>query len=85
MLGQSPFTRASSVTADNRIFVYEVTGLRQNDQTDRNNYQVRNSDSTLMQVPFSRMNEEMRRISALGGRIVGIRPLSAPADSPQGA
>jgi phycocyanin-associated, rod len=71
-----PRMRVSSSTSDNRVFVYEVEGLKQNDQTENNKYPVRNSSTILIQVPYSRMNDEMRRISRLGGRIVGIRPLS---------
>ena len=76
MPGQLSLSRASSTVSDNRIFVYEVEGLRQNEQTDNNSYPLRNSSNTFMQVPYSRMNEEMRRISRLGGRIVGISPLN---------
>ncbi|NJP10882.1 MAG: phycobilisome linker polypeptide [Leptolyngbyaceae cyanobacterium RU_5_1] len=76
MLGQSALTRASSSSLDSRIFVYEVEGLRQNDQTSNNSYPVRNSSNILIQVPYNRMNDEMRRITRLGGRIVGIRSLS---------
>lgn len=76
MLGQSALTRASSPSFENRVFVYEVTGLRQNDQTDRSSYPVRNSSNVFIQVPYSRMNEEMRRIARLGGKIVGIHSLS---------
>ncbi|UKO98321.1 phycobilisome linker polypeptide [Nostoc sp. UHCC 0870] len=71
-----PRMRVSSSTSDNRVFVYEVEGLKQNDQTENNKYPVRNSSTILIQVPYSRMNDEMRRISRLGGKIVGIRPLS---------
>jgi phycocyanin-associated, rod len=74
MLGQSLLTRASSSSSDNRVFVYEVAGLRQNDQTDKNSYPVRSSDNVFIQVPYSHMNDEMRRITRLGGKIVGIRP-----------
>ncbi|MBW4552882.1 MAG: phycobilisome linker polypeptide [Aphanocapsa sp. GSE-SYN-MK-11-07L] len=74
MLGQSVLTRASSSSSDNRVFVYEVSGLRQNDQTDKNSYPVRNSSNIFIQVAHSRMNEEMRRITRLGGKIVGIHP-----------
>jgi phycocyanin-associated, rod len=77
MLGQS------SSRFDNRIFVYEVTGLRQNNQTENNAYSVRNSSSSFIQVPLDRMNEEMRRISRLGGKIVTIRPLAAVSASPK--
>ncbi|MGB3787528.1 MAG: phycobilisome linker polypeptide [Phormidesmis sp.] len=71
MLGQS----ASGV--DNRIFVYEVTGLSQNEMTARRRSPIRSSQNQVFQVPFSRMNEEMRRITMLGGEIVNIKPLEA--------
>jgi hypothetical protein len=73
MLGQ---LSASSVTSDNRIFVYEVTGLRQSDQSDQNCYPFRSSSNVFIQVPVSRMNDQMRRITMMGGTIVGIRPLT---------
>jgi phycocyanin-associated, rod len=75
MLGQSAFSRGSSVTADNRIFVYEVTGLQQNDITIQSDNQIRTSASTLVQVPYSRMNEKMQQILRMGGKIVNIYPL----------
>jgi sulfite reductase alpha subunit-like flavoprotein len=74
MLGQ--LARTSSASASNRVYVYEVTGLRQNEQTENINYPVRNSSSFFVQVPYNRMNDEMRRITRLGGKIVNIRPLS---------
>ncbi len=80
MLGQSTFYRGSSVTSGNRIFVYEVTGLRQNDMTDNCDAQIRTSSNTFIQVPLDRMNETMRRIVNLGGKIVNIQPLQASAD-----
>ncbi|WP_242060160.1 phycobilisome linker polypeptide [Oscillatoria sp. FACHB-1407] len=73
--------RNSVSSADNRIFVYEVEGLRQNDQTQNQSYPVRNSSTILLQVPYRRMNEEMRRITRLGGKIVNIRPLTAQETS----
>jgi CpcD/allophycocyanin linker domain len=79
MLGQA-ISSASSATANGRIFVYEVTGLRQNDQTDSSSHSVRHSGSTLVQVPYSRMNSEMLRIGRLGGQIVNIYPLSAQSE-----
>lgn len=83
MLGQSALTGAASSSASNRIFIYEVEGLQQNDQTDNNQYPVRNSSTILLQVPYSRMNSEMQRITRLGGKIVNIRPMTEPA-APQG-
>ncbi|MEL7521572.1 MAG: phycobilisome linker polypeptide, partial [Cyanobacteria bacterium J06553_1] len=56
MLGQFATSAASSV--DNRIFVYEVTGLHQNDRTDRQQSPIRSSQNQFFQVPFHRMNEE---------------------------
>jgi hypothetical protein len=68
MLGQSTL---------NRVFVYEVEGLRQNEQTNKQSYPIRNSSTIMIQVPYNRMNDEMRRITRLGGKIVGIHPLGA--------
>jgi phycocyanin-associated, rod len=77
MIGQA--TQNTSSAANNRIFVYEVQGLRQNDQTENSSHPVRNSGSTLVQVPYGRMNSEMRRIGRLGGQIVNIYPLAQAA------
>ncbi|MBZ8179392.1 ferredoxin--NADP reductase [Oscillatoria salina] len=71
---------AKNTEFQSRLFVYEVVGLRQSEQTDNLNYQIRRSGSVFMTVPYNRMNEEMRRITRLGGKIVSIKPLSA--DSP---
>jgi hypothetical protein len=59
-----------------RNFIYEVEGLRQNEQTTKNSYPVRNSGNVMVQVPYDRMNEEMRRITRMGGKIVAIHPLA---------
>jgi phycocyanin-associated rod protein len=69
MLGQS----------EGRVFVYEVTGLRQSTDNDKNNYQFRSSSSVFVKVPYKRMNEEMQRISRMGCTIVSIKPLEAAA------
>ncbi|NJM71094.1 MAG: phycobilisome linker polypeptide [Scytonema sp. RU_4_4] len=81
MLGLSLLTKASSSTTDNRMFVYEVEGLRQNDQTEQRSYPIRNSSTTLIQVPFNRMNEMMQNITRLGGKIVAIRPLTGTPEA----
>ncbi|MBE9167690.1 ferredoxin-NADP reductase [Pleurocapsales cyanobacterium LEGE 06147] len=60
----------------NRVFVYEVVGLSQNNNTDSLNYPIRRSGSVFITVPYSRMNQEMRRISRLGGQIISIKPLN---------
>jgi hypothetical protein len=64
---------------DNRVFIYEVSGLRQSDATDLNSYAIRNSGNILIKVPFSRLNEETRRITRLGGMIVDVRPVNPTA------
>lgn len=75
MLGQCATSGASGV--DNRIFIYEVTGLSQNEVTARSRSPIRTSQNQFFQVPFHRMNDEMQRILMLGGKIVNIRPLNA--------
>lgn len=57
------------------MFRYEVRGLRQSPGTDNNDYPIRSSDSIFMTVPYNRMNEEMRRITRMGGEIISIQPL----------
>jgi ferredoxin--NADP+ reductase len=59
----------------NRMFVYEVVGLRQNEETDKTDYAIRRSGSIFITVPYSRMNQEMQRITRMGGKIVSIQPL----------
>lgn len=68
-----------SSAKENRLFVYEVVGLSQNDNTDNLDYSIRKSGSVFLTVPYSRMNQEMRRITRLGGRIVSIKPLNGIA------
>ncbi len=77
MLGKALMSGSSSSPSRNRIFVYEVTGLRQNDENDKNSYPFRTSSSVFIQVPYHRMNEEMLRIGRSGGKIVSIRPLES--------
>jgi ferredoxin--NADP+ reductase len=57
----------SQSLADGRVFVYEVAGLRKG---------VRQSGTTSVTVPYSRMNQEMRRLLALGGKILSIKQLA---------
>jgi len=60
-----------------RLFIYEVEGLRQSQETDKMGYPIRRSGSVFITVPYSRMNQEMQRITRMGGRIVSIRPATA--------
>jgi ferredoxin--NADP+ reductase len=76
----SPSAAANSgntTESGTRMFVYEVVGLRQNQETDKLNYQIRKSGSVFITVPYSRMNQEMQRITRMGGKIVSIHPLTA--------
>jgi phycocyanin-associated rod protein len=77
MLGQAAIVSADSNPSASRVFVYEVAGLRQNDENDKNSYQFRQSSNVFIKVPYNRMNEEMRRITRMGGTIVNIQPLGA--------
>ena len=77
MLGKSVISGRSSSSSNNRIFVYEVTGLKQNQANDSNDYAFRSSSSAFVSVPYSRMNEEMQRIGKMGGTIVSIQSLEA--------
>ena len=70
MLGKSSMT--SNQTMDSRIFIYEVEGLSQNDQTSQAVSPIRNSSALLFPVPHSRMNSFMQRMNRLGGKIVAI-------------
>lgn len=79
MLGQSTFSRGATTTSGNRLFVYEVTGLQQNEETSRCNHQIRTSSNTFMQVPLNRMNQTTQRILRLGGKIVSIHPFDGSA------
>lgn len=77
MMGQTAFGSTTTTLSGRRMFVYEVTGLRQTEASDRNTYPIRHSGSVFVKVPYARMNEEMQRITRLGGKIVSIKPLLA--------
>ncbi|MEA5479012.1 phycobilisome linker polypeptide [Pseudanabaena galeata UHCC 0370] len=66
----------STSTTDTRFFVYEVSGLNQYKQPTNFNYTMRPMDNVFIQVPYNRMNEQMRSIARMGGTIVNIRPLN---------
>jgi phycocyanin-associated, rod len=77
MLGQTAVGSAANTPSGSRMFRYEVVGLRQNEQTDLQNYDIRRSGSVFITVPYSRMNEEMQRITRMGGKIVNIEPMAS--------
>ena len=59
----------------NRTFVYEVEGLRQSQTAGELNNPIRRSGTVYITVPYARMNQEMRRITRMGGKIVSIKTL----------
>ncbi|HHP7229830.1 MAG TPA: phycobilisome linker polypeptide [Xenococcaceae cyanobacterium] len=75
MLEKSAISGRSSSLSGERIFVYEVTGLKQNQFNDSNDYAFRSSSTTFISVPYGRMNKEMQRIGKMGGTIVNIQSL----------
>lgn len=81
MLGQTAAGSPANTQAGSRFFRYEVSGLAQNQETDQTNYPIRQSGSVFITVPYSRMNEEMRRILRLGGKIVSIQPIDGEGKS----
>jgi len=72
---------ATKTGANNRVFIFEVEGLRQGENTDKLNFPIRRSGIVNITVPYDRMNQEMRRIARLGGKIVNIRPTGEPQDA----
>lgn len=74
---QSSASGATNTQSGSRMYRYEVAGLRQSDATENLNYEIRQSGSTFINVPYNRMSEFMQRITRLGGKIVSIQPLDA--------
>jgi ferredoxin--NADP+ reductase len=65
----------AAAASGSRVFVYEVSGLRQSEESDKANYPIRKSGSVFVRVPYNRMNQEMRRITRLGAKILNIQTL----------
>jgi ferredoxin--NADP+ reductase len=84
MYNQGAVEGAANTESGSRVFVYKVVGLRQSEETDQINYPIRKSGSVFIRVPYNRMNQEMRRLTRLGGKIVSIQPITSLqlADSP---
>lgn len=76
MFGQTTVGTGGISSSASRVFRYEVVGLHQNEVNDKNNYEIRRSGSVFVTVPYQRMNEEMQRITRMGGKIVKIEPLT---------
>jgi ferredoxin--NADP+ reductase len=77
MYNSSATGAATNTQFGSRIFRYEIVGLRQNQETDKMNYAIRQSGSTFIMVPYNRMNEVMQRITRMGGKIVSIQPVDS--------
>ena len=77
MFGQTTVGVGGISSNASRVYRYEVVGLHQNEENDKNNYEIRRSGSVFMTVPYNRMNEEMQRITRMGGKIINIEPLTA--------
>ncbi len=67
---------AGNSAANSRMFVYEVVGIRDNQSSNCASATIRRSGSTSIAVSYQRMQQEMRRIANMGGKIVSIRPLA---------
>ena len=72
MYNSSAADGAANTEAGSRVFLYEVVGIRQNEENDNRTPAIRNSGSIFIRVPYSRMNQEMQRITHMGGKIVNI-------------
>ncbi|WP_319418619.1 ferredoxin--NADP reductase [Pleurocapsa sp. FMAR1] len=85
MYNSSAAFSSSNSQYKNRLFIYEVEGLSQNG-TDTN-VPIRSSGTVSITVPYSRMNQEMRRINRLGGKVISIKPVGSdvPAQTSQPA
>ncbi|AFZ49316.1 phycobilisome linker polypeptide [Dactylococcopsis salina] len=79
MYGQTTVTTPSS--AASRMYRIEVEGMRQSSESDKQSYAIRKSGSVFFTVPYSRMNEQMRRINRMGGKIVSIEPLNTEPET----
>ncbi len=77
MFGQTTVGVGGISSNASRVYRYEVVGLHQNEENDKNNYEIRRSGSVFVTVPYNRMNEEMQRITRMGGKIINIEPLTA--------
>lgn len=81
MFGQTGLGSSRLSGAENRMYRYEVEGMRQTYESDQLSYPIRSSGSFFISVPYNRMNEEMQRIHRMGGRIVSIEPLTIDGNS----
>lgn len=67
-------TFANNSFTEERRFLFEVVGIA-NKVSNNLDYSIRQSGSSFIAVPYSRMNQEMNRINHLGGTIIKITPM----------
>ncbi len=82
MYNSSAAFSSSNTQYKNRLFIYEVEGLSQNGNSSDTQAPIRSSGTTLITVPYSRMNQEMRRINSLGGKVIKIKPVGNDTPEP---
>ena len=82
MYNSSAAFSGSNTEYKNRLFVYEVEGLSRNSVDTK--VPIRSSGTVFITVPYSRMNQEMRRINSLGGKVISIKPAGAEAPAQDG-
>ncbi|MEL6494326.1 MAG: ferredoxin-NADP reductase [Cyanobacteria bacterium J06623_7] len=85
MYNSSAAFSSSNTEYKNRLFIYEVEGLSRNSVDTQT--PIRSSGTVHITVPYSRMNQEMRRINSLGGKVISIKPVGGdvPAQESQPA
>jgi ferredoxin--NADP+ reductase len=75
------FNPSASGSANNlsgsRLYRYEVVGLRRNGNADSVKVPLRQSGSRFYTISYDRMDQFMRQIAQMGGKIINIFPISA--------
>jgi len=79
MYNSSSTGSSANSSAQSRLYVYEVEGLGQAGQASSMNAPLRRSGTISITVPYSRMQQETKRIMQLGGNIVSIKPVGEAA------
>ena len=69
-----------SSTSVNRLFVFEVEGLRQNGNSSA--LPIRQSGTASFTVPYGRMSQMIQQIQKMGGKVVNIKPASSDVPAP---
>ena len=81
MYNSSSTGSSANSSANSRLYIYEVEGLGQSGQASNMSAPLRRSGTQTITVPYSRMQQEAKRIMQLGGTIVSVRPASESASA----